>query len=81
MDILSYLLHSRAIRVPNFLYFLLLLAGWLALTGAVGTMLFPMFRRKKPKTSKQLFLILVISAIIVLSTMTGKIAPDMAFGG
>ena len=77
----AYILYAAWLKIPDVLYLILLACGWIALLVCTGVMVWGMAHRKEIRFFRKWVIIQVISAGIIVLTMTGKIAPYMAFGG
>ena len=76
-----YFQRSFWIVVPEFLYMILMCGGWLAITFSVGMTIVDIIRKREKKRIIKWMVILLISLVIAVMAMTGKIVPNTAFGG
>ena len=76
-----YFQRSFWIVVPEFLYMILMCGGWLAIAFSVGMTIVDIIRKREKKRIIKWMVILLISLVIAVMTMTGKIVPNTAFGG
>lgn len=76
-----YFLRSFWLVVPEFLYFILLWGGWIAVVLSAGMSVAGIIRKKDKRRIIMWFAILLVSLVIAVMAMTGKIVPNTAFGG
>ena len=69
------------IKVPQFVYNILLIGSWLLVILAVAMLIYGFFHRKHTQFYKNWIITLIVAVIVVILTMTGKIAGHMMFGG
>lgn len=69
------------LKVPDFLYFILLFGGLIALVVSVGIVIHGIVRKKDKFKFRGWIITILISLVLVVLTITGKIAPYCAFGG
>ena len=75
-----YFLRSFWLVVPEFLHFILLWGGWIAVVLSAGMNVACIIRKKEKKCIMKWIVILLISLAIAVMAMTGKIASNTAFG-
>jgi len=75
-----YFLRSFWLVVPEFLYFILLWGGWIAVVLSAGMSVAGIIRKKDKRRIMKWIVILLISLAIAVMAMTGKIASNTAFG-
>ena len=78
---MRFLFRSLWFAVPDFLYFALLFGALIALTVSVGIIIDSFVKKKGNADFKVSAVTCLISIILILLTMTGKIAPYCSFGG
>ncbi len=76
-----YFQRSFWLVVPEFLYLILLCGGWIAVVISVGMTVAGIIRKKEKKCVTKWIVILLVSLVIAVMAMTGKIVPNTAFGG
>ena len=77
----SFLFRPLWIRVPITIYFFLLFSGLIFLIISTGIQLSRTLRYRRRIKFDRWIMILLLSITVVFLTMTGRIAPDIAFGG
>ena len=78
---MPFIFRSLWLKVTDFLYFALLFGGLIALVVSTGIVIHGIVLKKDKKKFKSWIITILISLILVILTMTGKIAPYCAFGG
>ena len=81
MKDISYIFRMNWIKVPQFLYNILLFGGFVLVPISLVFLIFGLVRKKNKQYFKVWLIILIIAIIVVLLTATGKIAGHMMFGG
>ena len=76
-----YFSRSFWLVVPEFLYFILLWGGGIAVVLSAGMSVVGIIRKKDKRRIIMWFAILLISLTIAVMAMAGKIVPNTAFGG
>lgn len=78
---MKFLFRPLWLAVPDWLYFVLLFGGLIAMLVSIGMIIRGMMRKKDKFKLRGWVIAVLISAILIVLTMTGKIAPYCAFGG
>jgi hypothetical protein len=78
---MRFLFRSLWFAVPDFLYFALLFGALIALVVSVGIIIYGSVKKKETAKFKGFAITILISIILIILTITGKIAPYCAFGG
>ena len=81
MNLRSWLLYSHWIKMPDIVYLVLFVGGWILLAVSAGRLMAGAFRKKEKSFFKNWWITLAVCILIIVLTSTGKIAPQMAFGG
>ena len=76
-----YFQRSFWLVVPEFLYLVLLIGGWLMVVISAGMTIVDAIRKKEKKCIIKWIVIMLIALAIAVMAMTGKIVPNTAFGG
>lgn len=67
--------------VPEIAYILLLFGSWMAMMVSVIMVVIGTVKKKEKQCFAKWGIMLLVALVISLLTMTGKIAPNTAFGG
>ena len=67
--------------VPEIIYILLLFGSWIIMLSSAIMILIGLLKKKEKQCIARWCLVLFISLIISTLAITGKIAPNTAFGG
>ena len=78
---MSYLFRTTWLGVPDLLYFVLLFGGLIALLISLVSLIHGIICKKDKTQFRTWIVAILISVILIMLTMTGKIAPYSAFGG
>lgn len=78
---ISYIFRTHWLAVPDLLYFLLLFSGWIVLLASTVMIIREIIRKKEKVSFRSWTIAFVISLVMIVLTMTGKIAPYCSFGG
>ena len=78
---MQFLFRPLWLAVPDILYFALLFGALIVLIISVVTIFYGIVKKKDTFKLRGWIITILISTIVIILTMTGRIAPYCAFGG